>query len=67
MSETQEKLTKIKEEALKIEARIKDEGLKIEERAEMAIGILKKIVYKQKPNHDDIIEINKVIKILEDK
>ena len=55
MTQTKQQLIKAKDEALKIEAR-----------AELCIGILEKIVWKNKPTSDDMQQIRKVIEFLKD-
>ena len=47
--------------------KLRDEQIRIELRSERVISILQQITYKQKPSREDIIELNKAIKILENK
>lgn len=44
----------------------RDHGYKIESRSEMAIGILEKIAFKQKPTSEDMREIRRAIVVLKD-
>ncbi len=45
--------------------KLKDEQIRIESRSEDAIKLLKTIIYKQKPNHNDIVKIQEAIKLLD--